>query len=207
MSVELRHLLAVGIRPEVAERWLQPVQAACAAFGINSAKQVAGFLAQTAHESGGYTRLVENVNYSAEALTKIWPKRFPSLEFAQRFHRNPELIANTVYADRMGNGSPQSGDGWRYRGRGLKQLTGRDNYTRCGRALGVDLVSDPDLLLQPEHAASSAGWFWSVNGCGALADSDQFELLTKRINGGLIGLADRRQRYVGALSLDVETVG
>lgn len=207
MTVDLRQIVAAGVKPEVAQQWLVAVQSACAEFGVNTPKLVAAFLAQTAHESGGFTRLVENVNYSAEALTKIWPKRFPSLEFAKRFHRNPELIANTVYADRMGNGSPASGDGWRYRGRGLKQLTGKDNYTRCGRALGVDLVADPDLLLSPEYAARSAGWFWNENGCGKLADSDQFELLTKRINGGLIGLADRRSRYESALAASEEMVG
>ncbi len=109
------------------------------------------------------------------------------------------MIANVVYASRMGNGPTESGEGWKFRGRGLKQLTGRDNYTRCGQALGLDLVADPDLLLQPEGAALSAAWFWSVNKCGALADADDFVGLTKRINGGTIGLEDRIRHYNHAL--------
>lgn len=201
MIVEMRHIVAAGVKPDVAQRWLPAIQAACSEFDISTPKRVAAFLAQTAHESGGFTRLSENLNYSAEALTKIWPKRFPTLAFAQSFHRQPELIANTVYSSRMGNGGPETGDGWRYRGRGLKQLTGKDNYVRCGRTLNVDLVGDPDLLLRPGLAARSAGWFWSSNNCGPLADSEQFELLTKRINGGLIGLKDRKERYAGVLSV------
>jgi putative chitinase len=198
--VGLDQLVAAGIKPEVAQRWVQPVQAACAEFDISTPKRVAAFLAQTAHESGGFVWLSENLNYSAEALMKIWPKRFPTIEFARRFHRQPELIANAVYASRMGNGGPETGDGWRYRGRGLKQLTGKDNYTRCGRTLNVDLVGDPDLLLRPGLAARSAGWFWSSSNCGPLADDGQFELLTKRINGGLIGLKDRKERYAKTMA-------
>lgn len=205
MSPELRHLVAAGIKPNVAQQWLPAVQMACARYEINTSKRIAAFLAQTAHESGGFTRLVENLNYSAEALMRIWPKRFPTLAFAQKFHRQPELIANSVYASRMGNGGPQTGDGWKYRGRGLKQLTGKDNYRRCGEAMGVDLLDKPDLLLTPEFAARSAAWFWSVNGCSALADAGEFEKLTMRINGGLIGLADRKARYASAMSLQAET--
>lgn len=193
------HLQAAGVQDPAT--WVQPVTDACALFKINTQPQIAAFLAQTAHESAGYTRLVENLNYSAEALQKIWPKRFPTLDFAKTFHRNPEKIANTVYADRMGNGAPASGDGWRYRGRGLKQLTGRDNYRHCSSSLGVDIEAAPDLLLQPKYAALSAGWFWSVNGCGALADAGEFERLTKRINGGLIGLADRKARHDRVLAV------
>lgn len=188
-----QHLSAAGVKDPGA--WLTAVQSACAEFGINTPKQIAAFIAQTAHESAGYTRLTENLNYSAEALMRVWPKRFPSKVVADAFARKPELIANQVYSSRMGNGPVQSGDGWRYIGRGLKQLTGKDNYTRCGKALGVDFVGSPELLLEPLHAARSAGWFWNVNNCGPLADAGEFELLTKRINGGLIGLADRKARY------------
>lgn len=195
MIPEADHLLAAGVGEKLVPVWLPAIRATCGEFDITAPKRIAAFLAQVAHESGGFTRLVESLNYSAEALMKIWPKRFPALEFAQKFHRNQELIANAVYSSRMGNGGPETGDGWKYRGRGLKQLTGKDNYTRCGKALNVDLVGDPDLLLRPGLAARSAGWFWSANGCAALADADQFELLTKRINGGLIGLKDRRERY------------
>ena len=188
-----QHLTAAGVKdPGV---WLSAVKSAGAEFQINTPKQEAAFIAQTAHESGGYTRLVENLNYSAEALMRVWPRRFPSKPIADAFARKPELIANQVYSNRMGNGPVQTGEGWKYIGRGLKQLTGKDNYTRCGKALGIDLVENPELLLKPMFAAHSAGWFWKINNCGALADADQFELLTKRINGGLIGLADRKARY------------
>jgi putative chitinase len=194
-----QHLLAAGVKNP--GEWLAAIQSACEEFKINTPKQIAAFIAQTAHESAGYTRLTENLNYSAEALMRVWPKRFPSKIVADAFARNPELIANQVYSSRMGNGPVQSGDGWKFIGRGLKQLTGKDNYTRCGNALGFNLVENPELLLLHAGAARSAGWFWSINGCAALADAGQFEQLTKRINGGLIGLADRKARYDRVLAI------
>ena len=110
------------------------------------------------------------------------------------------MIANAVYSNRMGNGSIESGEGWKYRGRGLKQLTGKENYTRCGNALKLDLVGSPDLLLQPGPAALSAAWFWSTNGCNAFADKGDIEGLTRKINGGLIGIDDRKKRYNGVMA-------
>lgn len=196
--IEEQHLLAVGVKDPLL--WLEPVRDTCRLFKIETKPQIAAFLAQTAHESAGYTRLTENLNYSAEVLMKVWPKRFPTKIIADAFARKPELIANQVYSNRMGNGPVQSGDGWRYRGRGLKQLTGKDNYGRCAEGLGVDLLKEPGMLLTPKYAALSAGWFWSVNDCGPLADAGEFERLTKRINGGLIGLADRKARYERALA-------
>lgn len=193
------HLIAAGVKASDADLWLSAIVYTCDEFQINTDLRIAAFLAQTAHESGGFTRLVENLNYADVALMKIWPKRFPTLEFAKKYHRNPEKIANSVYSNRMGNGSEVSGDGWKYRGRGLKQLTGKFNYDKCGKALALDLVEDPDLLLQPMHAARSAGWFWASNNCAEFADSGEFEKLTKRINGGLIGLADRKSRYLKVL--------
>lgn len=212
MRPELEHLLAAGVKRETAERWLPHVQNALARFGIESDRQVAGWLAQCAHESGGFARLEEDLNYRASTMATCWPARFgvknpdgtwakdakgarvPN-KFALALERKPQLIANTVYSGRMGNGPLESGDGWKYRGRGLKQLTGKDNYIRCGAALGLDLVGNPDQLLQPEGAALSAAWFWSVNKCGPLADADDFVGLTKKINGGTIGLEDRQRRY------------
>lgn len=198
--IEAQHLVAVGVKPDTAVDWLRSIRSACERFEINTPLRIAAFLAQCAHESGGFTRLVENLNYSAEALTRVWPKRFPSMEIAMRYHRQQEKIANSVYASRMGNGPESSGEGWKYRGRGLKQLTGKTNYTACGQGLGVDLVVNPDLLTNPEFASLSAGWFWKTNNCSPLADAREFELLTKRINGGLIGLADRKARYAKALA-------
>jgi putative chitinase len=217
MTPGIDQLLAAGIKRDVAERWLPHVQAALARFGINTERQVAAWLAQTAHESGGYTMLVENLNYRAATMAACWPKRFAVLgqdgkpvkgkdgkltpnKFALALERKPEAIANVVYASRMGNGPPESGDGWLMRGRGLKQLTGRDNVTRCGKALGVDLAANRDLLLEPEWASLSAAWFWSVNKCGPLADADDFVGLTKKINGGTIGLPDREKRYKAVLA-------
>lgn len=212
MTPELRHLIAAGVKPAVAEQWLSPIQAALERFEISSDRQVAAWIAQCAHESGGFTMLTENLNYRAATLAACWPTRFAELgpnkkplrdakggltptKVALAIERKPELIANMVYSSRMGNGPVESGEGWKYRGRGLKQLTGKDNYTRCGAALGLDLVDSPDLLLEPEGAALSAAWFWTANKCGALADADDFVGLTKKINGGTIGLEDRQRRY------------
>lgn len=217
MKPGIDQLTAAGIKREVAERWLPHVQKAMARFSIESERQVAAWLAQTAHESGGYTMLTENLNYRATTMAVCWPKRFAEVgpdgkpkrdakgalvpnKFALALERKPEAIANVVYASRMGNGPTESGEGWKYRGRGLKQLTGKDNYTRCAKALDLDLVGNPDLLLEPEGAALSAAWFWSVNKCGALADADDFVGLTKKINGGTIGLEDRQRRYKAVLA-------
>lgn len=218
MTPGIEHLMAAGIKRDVAERWLPHIQEALARFGINTERQVAAWLAQTAHESGGYTMLTENLNYRAATMAACWPRRFAVIgedgkpkrnekgalvpnKFALALERKPEVIANVVYASRMGNGPTESGEGWKYRGRGLKQLTGKDNYTRCGQALGLDLVDSPDLLLQPQGASLSAAWFWSVNKCGPLADADDFVGLTKKINGGTIGLADRQARYNACLNI------
>lgn len=216
--ITLEKLVAAGVRANVAEQWLQPIQEACNKFGIDTKNQEAAFIAQCAHESGGFTMLEENLNYRAAVMAVCWPKRFAELDaqgkpkkdaqgknipnkFALAIERKPELIANSVYSARMGNGPLESGEGWKYRGRGLKQLTGKDNYKRCGPAIGVDLVNNPELLIQPKYAALSAAWFWHSNKCGPLAESGDFVALTKKINGGTIGLADREKRYKAVLAL------
>lgn len=219
--VEIKHLQAVGVKEP--EKWLGAIRAACEKFQINTDKRVAAFLAQCAHESGGFTMLIENLNYRASTMAACWPPRFAVQEpdpakpgktrpkkdaqgknipnaFAIALEKKPEAIANTVYSNRMGNSTIESGDGWKYRGRGLKQLTGKDNYTRCGAGIGVDIVSDPDKLLEPTYAALSASWFWSANKCGDFIDKDDFVGLTKKINGGTIGLADREARYKKCLA-------
>ena len=216
MTPKVEHIVAAGVKQATAQKWVDAVAAACQEFNINTPQRIAGFLSQCAHESGGFERLQENLNYSADGMAGIWPKRFAVLgpdgkpvkkdgknqpnKFALGLHRKPEMIANVVYAARMGNGPIESGDGWKYRGRGLKQLTGKTNYTKCGEGLGIDLVSKPDLLLQPQYAVLSAVWFWVENKCGPLADADDFVGLTKRINGGTIGLEDRTKRYRAVLS-------
>jgi len=163
-------------------------------YEINNPRRQAAFLAQCGHESGGLRLTEENLNYKAEALTRLWPKRFPP-DVAARYARNPEMIANRAYCDRMGNGPESSGEGWAYRGRGLIQLTGKANYIACSDALGIDLVSEPDLVAQNPVAVLSAGWFWDRNGLNALADAEDILAMTKRINGGTIGLEDRKKHY------------
>ena len=215
MTPKVEHIVAAGVKQATAEKWARAVSLACQEFGIDTAQRIAGFLSQCAHESGGFERLQENLNYSADGMAGIWPKRFAVLgpdkkpikkdgknqpnKFALALHRKPEMIANVVYSGRMGNGPTESGEGWKYRGRGLKQLTGKDNHRACSEGLGVDLVENPDLLLDPVYAARSAAWFWATNKCNSFADSSDIEGLTKRINGGLIGIDDRKKRYASAM--------
>lgn len=165
------------------------LQAAMARWGIDTPARQAAFLAQIGHESMRLTRMEEALNYTAPRLTQVWPSRFPTLADAQPFAGRPEALANRVYGGRMGNDQP--GDGWRYRGRGLKQLTGRDNYTRYAQASGHDAVGNPDLLLTHALAADSAGWFWHWKGCNVFADKRDWAGLTRRINGGTVGLQER----------------
>lgn len=173
-----------------SETWLEPLGAAMKMFEINTASRMKMFLAQNAQESEGFTVLVENLNYSAAGLMATFPRKFTTAT-ALEYARQPERIANHVYADLNGNGDEASGDGWRYRGRGLTQLTARGNYERCGRALVLDLITAPELLEVPEFAAKSAAWFWYTNGCNELADRNDFEGITRRINGGMNGYDDR----------------
>ncbi|WP_448120096.1 glycoside hydrolase family 19 protein [Pseudomonas veronii] len=167
-------------------------------YGIVGTPRAAAFIAQVGHESGQLTRLVENLNYSADGLMKTWPSRFDSVR-ATAAARNPEQIANIVYAGRMGNTAP--GDGWKYRGRGLIQVTGKANYAVCGEALGLDLINQPELLEQSQYAAMSAAWFWSANGLNTLADAGDLTKITQRINGGTNGQDDRQALYDKALKV------
>jgi putative chitinase len=164
-------------------------------FEISTDLRLAMFLAQTYHESSGYTRWEENLNYSAKRLMQVWPSRFPSLAKAQQYAHNPEKLANSVYANRLGNGGPVSGDGWRYRGRGPIQITGRANYTECSRGIGHDVVTEPALLAQAECGFLSAGWFWQSRGLNEIADSEDVRAATRRINGGYTGLSEREKLY------------
>jgi putative chitinase len=197
--------------PDLAALWAQPLSDAMQAYDIDSTPRVAAFLAQVLHESGGLTTLAENLRYSAERLVQVWPTHFylpptvsPSRQDATRYALRPEALANLIYADRLGNGPALSGDGWRFRGRGLIQLTGRTNYARAGHALGVNLVEDPDLLLLPNYAAHSAAWYWSTIDGNALADQGTeaaFERLTTAIDGALIGIRERMELWTRAKSV------
>lgn len=187
--------------------WVDALNEAMDRFAITTADRQAAFLAQVAHECGVSAltikvRLVENLNYSAQGLRATWPSRFPSMDLAAHYARKPELIANRVYAGRYGNGDEASGDGWRFRGRGLIQLTFRDNYVWMGELLGMDLRAHPDLLEQPFNAALSAAAFWEARGCNELADDlpaddddADYRRITKVINGGYHGLRDRQARW------------
>ena len=182
-------------------KWLGPLEETFAKYDISTSQRQSSFIGQCAHESGNFRILEENLNYSAARLMAVWPSRFPSLDVAEQYANNPEKLANYVYAGRLGNGNEESGDGWRYYGRGVIQLTGKDNYANCGSGLGVDLVGDPDRLLDPQYAALSAGWFWNKKGLNDLADIADYTTMTKRINGGLIGLDDRKAKIAKALSV------
>ena len=160
-------------------------------WGILTPRQQAAFLGQAGHECGNFTKLEEGLSYAADRLMKIWPKRFPTMDVANKYARNPKALANYVYANRMGNRDEASGDGYRFRGSGWLQLTGHDNFYHAGKACGVDYVMNPDLVRQPKDAALTAGWFWATHDCNRLAEAGDWVNLTKRINGGQIGLADR----------------
>ena len=180
-------------------KWEIPLNQVFVKYDIGTPKRQAAFIGQCAVESANFTRLQENLKYSAQRLTQVWPSRFPSIEAATPYANNPEKLANFVYAGRMGN--LQDGDGWQFHGRGLIQLTGRENYANCGSGVGVDLIDNPDLLLTPQYAVLSAGWFWNKKGLNALADTQEYGAMTRRINGGLTGLDERIAKITKALQV------
>lgn len=189
-------LVESGICNEVtASIWTDSLQETCEKYEINTPLRIAGFIAQCAHESGGFKFTVENLNYSTAALRAIFGKYFPNDELANEFARQPERIANKVYANRMGNGDESSGDGWKYRGRGLIQITGRDNYTSFATATGINAIDNPTMVETPTGATLSAGWFWNSRNLNAYADAGDFQSMTKRINGGVNGIEDRSAKY------------
>jgi putative chitinase len=178
-------------RLHIDPKMMDPLNATFVKFKIDTPRKQAAFLGQCGHECGNFRIFEENLNYRAATLMKLWPKRFPTLEIANQYAGNPKKIANMVYANRMGNRDESSGDGYRFRGRGGIQLTGHSNYFHAGQALGVDFVMDPDLVATPLYAMLTAGWFWSTHGCNELAEAANWVGLTKKINGGTIGLDDR----------------
>lgn len=182
------------------------LQQYCPQYTVNTPLRWCHFIAQLAHESGALTRTQENLNYSSKALRTIFTKYFPNINLAEQYQRQPERIANRVYANRMGNHDEASGDGWKYRGRGLIQLTGRANYQALTIELGEDVVNQPERLAdEPTLAVKSALWFWQKNNLSALADVDQLEAITKRINGGLNGLAERAHYLQQAKNIFITT--
>lgn len=196
---QLKQLLP---RNPYIDHWHHALEQLLPDYEINTSQRIAAFVAQCAHESGGFMVLKENLNYRAQTLRKIFPKYFPTDELAQNYANRPnkqEAIANRVYASRMGNGPEESGDGYRFCGRGLIQLTGRDNYTFFAGSLGISVEEASEYLETFEGAAQSACWFWETNNLNQWADRGDILTLTKRINGGTIGLEDRIKHYEHAL--------
>lgn len=184
--------------------FLDALNNTCARFDISTSARQAPFLANVAEESGSFRLLEENLHYkNPSRVQQLFQRHFLklSLDDVKGYMEEPALFASRIYANRMGNGDEASGDGWRYRGRGLIQVTGKDNYRVCGTALGMDLLSHPDLLLLPRCAALSAGWFWRTKGLNALADAGDFEGVCVKINGGTLGMKERVEFYEQALKV------
>ena len=188
----------IGKNP-YAEDWFEALCQILPDYDIDTVPRVAAFLAQTAHESGGYRAIKENLNYKAESLMKVWPRYFPDMATAQRYAHKQEAIANRAYGNRMGNGDEASGDGWKFCGRGLIQLTGKSNYQRYAESLEISLDEASEHLTTFEGCVQSAAWFWEANNLNQYADSGDILTMTKRINGGTIGLEDRIKHYKHAL--------
>jgi putative chitinase len=184
----------------IGSDWVDALNTTFQKFDISTPLRQAAFIGQCGHECGNFRILEENLNYRAEALQKLWPKRFDAAK-AQACARNPKLIANTVYSNRMGNRDEASGDGHRFRGRGCIQLTGSANYFHAGQALGVDFIMEPELVATPMYAALTAGWFWNTHRLNQYADSMDYLTMTKKINGGTIGLQDRIKHINHALEV------
>jgi putative chitinase len=181
--------------------WYEALTAILPEYNIDTKLRIAAFLAQCGHESGGFVFLRENLNYRAESLFKQWPRHFPSMEIAKQYERQPVRIANRAYANRMGNGDEASGDGWKFCGRGLLQLTGRDNYQDFADSIETPIDEIPDYLGTFEGAVQSACWFWETNNLNREADVGDIKTMTRKINGGYIGLEDRFKHYQHALHI------
>jgi len=190
-------LQGLGIDP----KWLKPLNDTFAKYGIDTPKRQAAFIGQCQHESGNFKTLEENLHYSAGALMRVWPSRFSDAATAEKYANNPQAIANKVYGGRADLGNTEDGDGWKFHGRGVIQLTGRSNVTACGNALGQPFAEHPELLLEPQWACMSAGWFWNKRNLNDLADNESWELITKRINGGVLGLQDRIDKTHKAMDI------
>jgi putative chitinase len=192
-----KHLQSLGID----EKWLIPLNETFTKYDINSLKQQAAFIGQAQHESNNFKNLEEGLNYSASRLMAVWPSRFSSLDVANKYANNPEKLANKVYGGRADLGNTEDGDGFKFHGRGIFQITGRSNYKVCSDAIRQPLLDHPELLLEPKNACMSAGWFWNKKGLNALCELEDWSTITKRINGGVLGLNDRINRIHKAMDI------
>jgi putative chitinase len=202
ITLDILKAICPKTKPAILEKYVEPINTVGEYYEMfENPRRIAGFLAQVAHESGGFTAIKENLNYSAKGLMTTFKKYFPDEATAKQYEKKPEKIANRVYANRMKNGPEESGDGYRFCGRGLIQLTGRDNYTKFAQALDMSIEDTIAYLETPNGALVSAAWFWDNNKLNQYCDRDDFVTLTKRINGGTIGLEDRKHHYQIALNL------
>ncbi len=201
MELTLDQLKQVIPKNQYVSYWHDALAQLLPQYEINTAERIAAFLAQCAHESGGFVFIKENLNYKWASLRKVFPKYFPTDALAQQYEKQPQKIANRVYANRMGNGPEESGDGWRFCGRGLIQVTGRDNYSWFAASLQISPEEASEYMETFEGAAQSACWFWESNNLNQWADKRDILTLTKRINGGTIGLEDRKKHYEHCLHI------
>ena len=201
MSFEFtkNHLKEILPSTPYLDEWYDALSKVLPEYDITTPQRVAAFIAQCAHESGGFKALKENLNYQAASLCRVWPRLFPTMEIANQYAPKPDMIANRAYGTRMGNGDEASGDGYRYCGRGLIQLTRKDNYTAFAESIETPIEELPEYLSTFEGAVQSAAYFWSENNLNQYADSGDILTMTKRINGGTIGLEDRKKHYAHAL--------
>ena len=193
--IEASVLRTLGVSSDNIDKYLPWLNMTMLKYNIETPVRQAMFLSQLAHESANFKLVSENLNYSVNGLRSVFAKYFPTDDLAAEYARKPEKIANRVYANRMGNGDEASGDGWKYRGRGLIQLTGKDNYTAFSLHANNEAIIYPDLVAEPELAVESGGWFWGTNNLNKLADTGDVKVVTKRINGGYNGLADREAKF------------
>lgn len=206
VSMTLTESVFIAIFPKADPDWCEALNATLLDYHISTPERIAGFLAQVGHECADLTRLVENLNYSAEGLASTWPSRYRGPDkkpnaLAFKLARNPMAIANNCYANRMGNGNEASGDGWKYRGRGAFMTTGKTNYRDTGRAIGLDLIACPEQLEDAPVAIEAAGWFWNRYALNKRIDAGNFKGTTDIINGGQIGADDRQARYVRVIAI------
>jgi putative chitinase len=196
LLITVQRLIAAGVPPTQARQFAESLAAACARFDITTPARVAGFVAQCRVESADFTRLEENLHYTTpERIRSVFPSRVPSLADAARLVRNPQALANRVYQSRLGNGPEASGDGWRYRGRGIVQLTGRANYADAAEALARPYVEQPELVALPADACLTAAWYWHSRKLSILADSAQWDAITRAVNGPAMLHADLRRQH------------
>ena len=201
MSISLEQFNQFVPNNQYAEHWVEALNNCLDDYEINTTNRIAAFLAQCKHESGNFTAIQENLNYKGDTLMRVWPSHFATPEIAEAYAHNPEKIANRAYASRMGNGPESSGDGWKFCGRGLIQLTGRDNYQSFADSLQMNIDDTPAYLQTFEGCVQSACFFWENNNLNALADAGNWDAISKKVNGGTLGLEERRNNTEQALQI------